>query len=55
MDTRQSLLLRLPSALKLEIEICARENKRSTTREIELAVENHVLAARLPAFEAPGE
>jgi hypothetical protein len=44
MENRPALLLRLPAALKTQIEMCAREHKRSTTREIELAVERHVAA-----------
>jgi hypothetical protein len=47
MDTREALLLRLPAELKSQIELCAREHLRSTTREIQLAVERHVAAMRI--------
>jgi hypothetical protein len=55
METRESLLVRLPSALKSQIELCARDHKRSTTREIELAVERHVAAMRLPVTSTPAQ
>lgn len=42
MEIRDRLLLRLPVALKEKIESCAKANLRSVTREIELAVTNHV-------------
>lgn len=41
-NTREAVLVRLPHTLKRQIEACARENLRSMTREIELAVINHV-------------
>ena len=42
MDTRDAILLRIPPALHEQVSDLARVNKRSTTREIELAIERHV-------------
>jgi predicted transcriptional regulator len=42
LQERDCLLLRLPPALKEQLRDMARVNKRSMTKEIELAVEKHV-------------
>jgi hypothetical protein len=47
-ETREALLLRLPSDLKERLEISARENRRSTTREVQVALELY-LAPELKA------
>jgi hypothetical protein len=41
-EKRKSVLVLLPSALKQQVRVRARENKRSMRREIEVAVERHV-------------
>ncbi len=38
------LLLRLPSELKTRVEESARANRRSTVKEIQVAIERHVAA-----------
>ena len=42
MENRDAVLVRLPSSLKARIESCARANLRSATKEIQLAITNHV-------------
>ncbi len=42
MEIRNAVLVRLPKSLKAQIESCARANLRSATKEIELAITNHV-------------
>jgi hypothetical protein len=51
MDNRDAILLRIPPALHEQVSELARVNKRSTTREIELAIERHVSPAS--GIEAP--
>jgi predicted transcriptional regulator len=45
LEQREAMLLRLPPKLKADVSELARVNKRSTTREIELAIEQHIAAA----------
>jgi hypothetical protein len=48
-EEREAMLLRLPPALKEAMRVLARENKRSLTREVEVALERHVApASRTP-------
>jgi hypothetical protein len=47
-EPREAILLRLPTKLKADVCELARVHKRSTTREIELAIENHVASAPQP-------
>jgi hypothetical protein len=49
--TREAMCLHLPPGLKDSLRLLATRNKRSMTREIELAVETHVIAARNTAPE----
>lgn len=51
MDDRESILVRLPPKLKIDLERVAREHKRSVTREAELAIERHVTASPAPAHD----
>ena len=48
MENRDALLLRLPTNLKERLEESAREHRRSTTREIQVAIESY-LAPELKA------
>jgi hypothetical protein len=41
-ETRTHFFVRLPVELKREIQRVARRNGRSTTREVEKVLENHV-------------
>ena len=51
MDDRRHMNLRLPPALMESLRARADENKRSMTREIEIAVERHLSPA--PAVPQP--
>jgi predicted transcriptional regulator len=44
--TRDVLLLHLPAQLKEQVRDLAKENKRSMTKEIEMAIEQHVARER---------
>ena len=44
MEDRSALLVRLPSALKAEIELCAKQHLRSANKECVLAIQRHVAA-----------
>ena len=44
--TRDVLLLHLPAQLKEQVRDLARENKRSMTKEIELAIEQRIATAK---------
>ena len=44
--TRSALLLHLPSQLKEQVRDLARENKRSMTKVIELAIEQRITSAK---------
>jgi hypothetical protein len=42
MEDREIMFVRVPASLKTQIETCAKINLRSTTREIEHILTNHV-------------
>lgn len=48
MDEREPILIRLPPKTKRDLEKVARASKRSTCKEAELAIENHIAAADAP-------
>jgi hypothetical protein len=50
MDDRKQLPVRVPLGLKRDIERVAKENRRSVTAEIQVAIETHV--ASHPQSEA---
>jgi len=52
LQERQALLLLLPSQLKAALRVIARENRRSMTREIQVAIEKHVAAPAQVSVEA---
>jgi hypothetical protein len=51
-EPRQATLLRLPPALKAAMRELAREHKRSLTREVEVALENHIAPVPRPTMQA---
>lgn len=42
MEAREALLLRLPLVLKERLQQAAKDHRRSTTREIQVAIESHL-------------
>jgi predicted transcriptional regulator len=52
MEARESLLVRLPATLKMQIVEMARVQRRSTTKEVQVALEQY-LASQQAQGEAP--
>jgi hypothetical protein len=48
MDDRKQLPVRVPAGLKAQIERVAKANRRSTTAEIQIAIETHVASHPQP-------
>jgi len=51
---RQALLLLLPPELKDAIRVAARDNRRSMTKEIQVALEKHIAAPAQLSASAVG-
>jgi len=49
MDDRISILVRLPRDLKQQVEEIAQSNRRSTVKEVQVALEAHVKAQQAQA------